>query len=228
MAFLDAAARMLGSAVKARSPVYETPPVGPPQPSYLNAAFRLETDLGPEALLERLLDIEAMLGRVREVRWGPRTLDLDLLFIDGVEVRSPRLTVPHPRLHERAFALAPLLDVAPELADRYGAALVSAGGSPPLRVEDPGGPEAALAAAVNRWLPAGPVEEVVRVEAESAARWVEKATKLAGARAVTVEPIGPSGVAGAVLRDTSEHRRPGLLSGTGLQVVVIAGPSKVG
>lgn len=99
------------------SAVYESVPLGPPQPDYLNAAVRLSTELGPRALLERLLEIEKKLGRERRERWGPRLIDLDLLWIDGMVVREPGLVVPHPGLADRAFALAPLLDVAPNACD---------------------------------------------------------------------------------------------------------------
>ena len=115
--------------VEALSRVYETDPVGPPQPRYLNAAVRVSTELPALALLDRLLAIEAALGRVRDVRWGPRTLDLDLLWADQ-PVSSERLRVPHPHLSERTFALAPLLDVAPELASQYAAPLERLGGTP--------------------------------------------------------------------------------------------------
>jgi len=104
--------------VVSRSRVYETEPVGgPPQPLYLNAAAALDFEGEPLALLEALLALERDFGRVRGVRNGPRTLDLDLLWIPGRSVAHERLVVPHPRLHERAFALAPLLDVAPDAAD---------------------------------------------------------------------------------------------------------------
>jgi 2-amino-4-hydroxy-6-hydroxymethyldihydropteridine diphosphokinase len=96
------------------SSLYETAPVGPPQPAYLNAALLLRTELEPDALFDRLLAIEREHGRVRAERWGPRTLDLDLLLIVGRSVQSERLTVPHPALAERAFALLPLLEVAPD------------------------------------------------------------------------------------------------------------------
>ena len=76
----------------------------------------IETDLDPAALLDRLLDVERGLGRVRAERWGPRTIDLDLLLYGDRTVDEPGLTVPHPRLHERRFALEPLLDLDPELA----------------------------------------------------------------------------------------------------------------
>lgn len=99
----------------AASSLHDTAPVGgPPQPRYLNAAARLHTRLAPHALLEALVAIEAEAGRERRVRWGPRTLDLDLLAYDGLVLRSPALELPHPRLHERAFVLAPLVEVAPE------------------------------------------------------------------------------------------------------------------
>ncbi len=96
------------------SPVYRTKAIGPEQPDYLNAALRAECALTPSALLTRLLETEAKLGRRRLERWGPRLIDLDLLWIAGLQLDSERLQVPHPRLEERAFALYPLLDVAPE------------------------------------------------------------------------------------------------------------------
>jgi 2-amino-4-hydroxy-6-hydroxymethyldihydropteridine diphosphokinase len=115
--------------VHALSRVFETAPVGPPQPRYLNAAVRLTSSLGPEQLLAKLLAVEQTLGRVRDVRWGPRTLDLDLLWAEQ-PFTSMTLEVPHPRLRERAFALAPLLDVAPELGAEYEAQLEALGGVP--------------------------------------------------------------------------------------------------
>jgi 2-amino-4-hydroxy-6-hydroxymethyldihydropteridine diphosphokinase len=99
------------------SALYRTDPVGPPQPDYLNAAVLLRTELRPEGLLDALLDLERAAGRVRRERWGPRTLDLDLLWIPGQRIESERLVVPHPNLCERAFALVPLLDVAPLAVD---------------------------------------------------------------------------------------------------------------
>jgi 2-amino-4-hydroxy-6-hydroxymethyldihydropteridine diphosphokinase len=106
-----------GIEVLAVSPVYETDPVGgPPQGAYLNAAVALRTALAPRALLERLLAIEALAGRERgAVRDAPRRLDLDLLCYGDLVLDEPGLTLPHPRLHERAFALVPLADLAPEL-----------------------------------------------------------------------------------------------------------------
>lgn len=109
--------------VTAASCLYETPPLGPPQPLFLNAAVALTTNLDPPGLLSALLAIEQRLGRVRRERWGPRTIDLDLLWIAEMCWDTPELTVPHPELRRRAFALRPLLDVAPLATDpRDGAA----------------------------------------------------------------------------------------------------------
>ena len=105
------------------SAVYETDPVGPPQPVFLNAAVSLTTELGPLELLDALLAIERDLGRVRVERWGPRVIDLDILWTDAGAFDSARLTVPHPELRQRVFALRPLLDVEPAATDpRDGAA----------------------------------------------------------------------------------------------------------
>lgn len=118
LAAFDAAASALEALgrIVAVSALYETDPVGPPQPMYLNAAIRLETALAPGELLEELLSIERQQGRERRERWGPRCLDLDILWISGLRVRTPHLEVPHPELEKRAFALLPLLDVAPNAA----------------------------------------------------------------------------------------------------------------
>ena len=107
-----------GIDVLAVSALRETDPVGlEDQPRFLNGAAALETTLRPGALLEVLLGIERVLGRVRDgVRFGPRTIDLDLLLYDEETVDEPGLTVPHPRLHERRFALEPLAELAPALA----------------------------------------------------------------------------------------------------------------
>lgn len=97
------------------SPLYETAPVGgPSQGDFLNAALLVLTALDAKLLLERLLGVEAALGRVRREKNGPRTIDLDILWIEGECLSDEALTVPHPRLAERAFALRPLLDVAPD------------------------------------------------------------------------------------------------------------------
>jgi 2-amino-4-hydroxy-6-hydroxymethyldihydropteridine diphosphokinase len=103
--------------LQAVSAVYQTQAIGPEQPDFLNAAVRGKTGLEPEQLLEKLLGLELEAGRVRRERWGPRTLDLDLLWLHDRVVDLPELSVPHPRLQQRAFALLPLLDVAPEALD---------------------------------------------------------------------------------------------------------------
>ncbi len=96
------------------SRVYETDPVGPPQPDYLNAVIEVDTDRSPQELLDACLDVEGELGRVREERWGPRVIDVDLLLVDRRIVRDAALTLPHPRMHERGFVLVPLLELDPD------------------------------------------------------------------------------------------------------------------
>jgi 2-amino-4-hydroxy-6-hydroxymethyldihydropteridine diphosphokinase len=104
--------------VEKTSHVYATASVGgPPQPEFLNAAALVHFEGAALDLLDELLSIEARLGRLRAERWGPRTIDLDLLWIDGLAIDSPRLSVPHPRLRERAFALVPLLEIVPGARD---------------------------------------------------------------------------------------------------------------
>ena len=119
-AHLRAALRVIASLPRTRlgaaSPLMETEPVGgPPQGAYLNAAAALETALGARELLGHLLAIERSRGRerTREQRWGPRTLDLDLLLYGDLVLSEPGLTIPHPRLHERRFVLEPLACLAP-------------------------------------------------------------------------------------------------------------------
>jgi len=103
-----------GVASVSLSSLYETEPVGGPpgQDAYLNAAARVETDLDASTLLAVLLDIEARLGRQRSERWGPRTIDLDLLLFGDEVIHTPGLTVPHPHMHERRFVLEPLAEIA--------------------------------------------------------------------------------------------------------------------
>ena len=102
--------------VVAVSRVYETAPVGgPDQGAYLNVVVRLDTERSPRELLEICREREAEAQRVRTVRWGPRTLDVDVLWVDGQTVDEPDLVVPHPRMFERAFVLMPLRDVAADL-----------------------------------------------------------------------------------------------------------------
>ena len=99
----------------ASSRVWETAPVGGPagQPSYLNAVVRAETELGAEGVLAAANRVEVALGRTREVRWGPRTIDIDVLLYDELRRDDPELTIPHPRMTERAFVVLPLLDIDP-------------------------------------------------------------------------------------------------------------------
>jgi len=100
------------------SHLYETDPVGGPvQPDYFNAAVCIRSELAPPELLRHLLEIERSHGRIRMGRWGPRHLDLDILWIDGFAAHEPGLTVPHARLLERNFALIPLVEVAPDARD---------------------------------------------------------------------------------------------------------------
>jgi 2-amino-4-hydroxy-6-hydroxymethyldihydropteridine diphosphokinase len=114
---LELLAEEEGIEVGAVSALRETEPVGvDEQPRFLNGAVALDTTLSPRTLLETLLRVERSLGRVRTgVRWGPRTIDLDLLVYASVVLDEPGLHVPHPRLHERRFALEPLAELDPEL-----------------------------------------------------------------------------------------------------------------
>jgi 2-amino-4-hydroxy-6-hydroxymethyldihydropteridine diphosphokinase len=97
------------------SSLYRTAPVGfEAQPDFINAVAKIETALGPRALLDALIAIERRHGRVRDVPNGPRTLDLDIALYDEIELQEPGLTIPHPRMHERAFVMAPLAEIAPD------------------------------------------------------------------------------------------------------------------
>jgi 2-amino-4-hydroxy-6-hydroxymethyldihydropteridine diphosphokinase len=115
---VDLLAATPGVEVLELSSFVETKPVGVvDQPDFVNGAVALETSLSPRGLLDALLGVERRLGRVRDgsERWGPRVIDLDLLLYGDEVVDEPGLTVPHPRLHERTFALEPLLELAPDL-----------------------------------------------------------------------------------------------------------------
>ena len=110
---------LTGTRLLRASPLYRTPAWGrTDQPDFINAAAALETTLAPRELLDRLLAVERAFGRIRAAdgsdRWGPRRLDLDILLYGDAVIDAPGLRVPHPHLHERAFALVPLLDVAPD------------------------------------------------------------------------------------------------------------------
>lgn len=99
------------------SPLYRTPPVGGPegQPDFLNAVLEIRTGLSPRNLLQLCQTLENRAGRIRDVPWGPRPLDIDLLLYDQVIIDDPRLSVPHPRMHQRHFVLLPLCDLDPDL-----------------------------------------------------------------------------------------------------------------
>ena len=128
-AALDAAfvalSRLPDSTLRAASSLYRSAPIDSSGPDYLNAVVQLDTLLAPRTLLGELQRIERVHGRERPYRNAPRTLDLDLLLYGDEHLSSDRLTVPHPRIAERAFVLAPLLEVAPELRERYAAALAA-------------------------------------------------------------------------------------------------------
>jgi 2-amino-4-hydroxy-6-hydroxymethyldihydropteridine diphosphokinase len=102
--------------VEERSPIYETPPWGlVDQPDFLNQVVRGETELSPVELIKALKEIEAEMGRVPTIRYGPRLIDLDLLFYDDLVFETEKLSIPHPRMRGRAFVLVPLADLAPEI-----------------------------------------------------------------------------------------------------------------
>ncbi len=106
-------AKTPGIVLEATSHWYITKAVGPPQPDYLNGCVIVKIFMLPQLLLETLLAIEQKFGRVRQERWGPRTLDLDLLLYDDLILDTPTLQIPHPRMRERAFVLVPLAEIAP-------------------------------------------------------------------------------------------------------------------
>lgn len=114
---LNALAALPDTTLVATSSLYRTPPYGPPdQPDFLNAAVALDTALAAETLLDHTQRIELEQGRVRKAhRWGPRTLDLDIMLFGEQTLSTPRLTVPHYDMHNRAFMLLPLLEIAPDL-----------------------------------------------------------------------------------------------------------------
>jgi 2-amino-4-hydroxy-6-hydroxymethyldihydropteridine diphosphokinase len=143
-AALDAAFNALAALPRTRlverSSIWRSAPIDSSGPDYLNAVAMLETQLEAEPLLDALLAIEAQHGRERPYRNAPRTLDLDLLWLDGLVLDTPRLMLPHPRMHERAFVLAPLLELWPDGAlpgkGRLDALLA---GVPDQRIERLGG-----------------------------------------------------------------------------------------
>ena len=151
--------------VTAGSPVYETAPIGEiDQDPYLNAVVALDTDLSPEDLLAGLLATEATHDRVRDVRWGPRTLDLDLLWYEGRTFDVPGLTVPHPEIRNRRFVLVPLTDIDPALGDEEGSyadALAGVDDQPMRRITGP------LHGDATRWLLG--LEEAIALTREGSA-----------------------------------------------------------
>jgi len=115
---IDTALKILattpGISLLRHSPLYQTAPIGPPQPDYINACAILAVELLPLELLDCLLAIEAQFGRIRLERWQARTLDLDIILYHDLILDTPRLTIPHPRMHDRAFVLIPLAEIAPD------------------------------------------------------------------------------------------------------------------
>ena len=140
----DILAATVGVRVVGSSRIYQTAPIGPAQPEFLNAVLEVDTELEPLELLAVGAAVERELHRVRGVRWGPRTIDVDVLTYDDRVIDTCELSVPHPRMHERAFVLAPLLELEadpPLPGGRRAKDLSSAGWSedvrlyaPPLRV----------------------------------------------------------------------------------------------
>lgn len=104
---------------------YRTVPIGPAQPDYLNGCALLTVQLDPHALLTTLQQIENQFGRVRQERWGPRTLDLDILLFEDLTMDTPDLQIPHPRMSQRAFALVPLAEIAPDWIDPVSGQTIS-------------------------------------------------------------------------------------------------------
>lgn len=104
--------KIQGVAILKASNLYETEPVGYlDQDKFLNAVVRIKTDIEPLALLKEIQSVEDLLGRVRKIRWGPRSMDIDILMYDDLELSYPELVIPHPRMSERAFVLVPLIEV---------------------------------------------------------------------------------------------------------------------
>ena len=129
-AALAAIAALPGVSLLRRSACYQTAPVGyADQPDFINAVCEVQTRLSPEALLAALLEVEQAFGRVRTFRNAPRVLDLDLLLVEGVVLDTDFLTLPHPRMHERAFVMLPLADMAADMqVGNHGAAADIAAG----------------------------------------------------------------------------------------------------
>lgn len=115
---IDLIGNIKGIKVTKQSSIYETAPIGyTDQPNFLNLCLEIETELSPQQLLKHCLDIEQQLHRVREIRWGPRTLDIDILLYSDNIIETDNLSIPHPRMQERAFVLLPLNDIASDKKD---------------------------------------------------------------------------------------------------------------
>ncbi len=115
---IDLIGNIKGIKVTKQSSIYETAPIGyTDQPNFLNLCLEIETELSPQQLLKHCLDIEQQLHRVREIRWGPRTLDIDILLYSDNIIETDNLSIPHPRMKERAFVLIPLNDIASDKKD---------------------------------------------------------------------------------------------------------------
>ena len=114
MAAIDSIDAIPATTVEAESSMYQTAAVGPPQPDYVNACVIVSTMATAPQLMQTLLNIEQQFDRVRTERWGPRTLDLDLLLFDDVVLNDPLVQIPHPRMAERAFVLMPLAEIVPQ------------------------------------------------------------------------------------------------------------------
>ena len=114
---LETIANIEGITIKKYSSFYQTAPIGPEQPDYINACALLETTLEPNQLLQTLQNIENKFGRVRQERWGARTLDLDIIIYGDLILNEPDLIIPHLLMNERAFVLAPLAEIAPDLIE---------------------------------------------------------------------------------------------------------------
>ena len=115
---IDLIGNIKGIKVTKQSSIYETAPIGyTDQPNFLNLCLEIETELSPQQLRKHCLDIEQQLHRVREIRWGPRTLDIDILLYSDNIIETDNLSIPHPRMQERAFVLIPLNDIASDKKD---------------------------------------------------------------------------------------------------------------
>jgi 2-amino-4-hydroxy-6-hydroxymethyldihydropteridine diphosphokinase len=124
--------------VSATSAIYESEPVGDTRgaaPNYLNGVIRAETELSPEQVLDYIGAVEGAGGRLRPYRWAPRTIDIDLLLYDSLTMESERLTVPHPRMRDRAFVLVPLAEIAPDLAFPDGTTVSAALHDPSVAIQ---------------------------------------------------------------------------------------------